>query len=273
MYIGAHVSISKGFAQAIKSAVVMGGNTLQFFTRNPRGGNAKALDMKDIDKAHKMLEEFNFGPLVAHGPYTYNLASVKPQVREFSIRTIKDDLERLEKMGVPYLVIHVGTHGGQGVEAGIKLVIEGLKELADKTPPGVQILLEGMAGEGTELGHTFNELAEIIEGIDDPELGVCFDSCHLTGAGYDLTNLSEVKKEIEQTVGLRRIKAFHLNDTLFPLGSRRDRHAKLGEGKLGLEVIRGIVCDQDFRKIPFILETPNDNEGYAKEIQLVKAMC
>lgn len=274
MIIGAHVSISKGLAAAVKTALEMEANTLQFFTRNPRGGKAKELNARDIAEARNLLAEHNFGPLVAHTPYTINVVSAKPEVREFSIRTLIDDLNRIKQMGVPYLVFHVGTHGGQGEEAGIDLVCKGLKEILTVIPEATFLLLEGMAGEGTELGYSFRQLGEIIVQCDrHPQLGICLDTCHLTGAGYDLSQLEELKKEINGEIGWDRVKVLHLNDSMFPVGSRRDRHAKLGEGYLGLDIIKKIACDKDFSRIPLILETPNDNEGYAREIKLVKEMC
>ncbi len=274
MFLGAHISIAKGLTAAVKAALEMGGNTFQFFTRNPRGGSARALIPKDIAAAHVLLAENRFGPLVAHAPYTYNLSSVKPEVREFSLRTIKDDLMRIEKMGAPNLVVHVGTHGGQGVDTGIRLIVEEINEILATIPAGVYLLLEQMAGEGTELGNTFEQLNRILrECGDHPQLGVCLDTCHMTGAGYDLKDFAKIKEEIDKSIGLSSVRAFHLNDSMFPVGSRRDRHAKLGEGHLGLEVIKEIVCDPDMQKIPLILETPNDNEGYAREIALVKKMC
>lgn len=274
MILGAHVSISKGLLGAAQAAVSIGANTCQFFTRNPRGGNARKLDPADIKAAHDLMAAHKFGPLVAHAPYTYNLASLKPEVREFSLRTLQEDLLRVESMGVPYLVLHVGTHGGQGIERGLQLVIEGLGSLVSAIPEGVMILLEGMAGEGTELGHTMAQLGQVITGCGaHPGLGVCLDTCHLNGAGYDLTDLEALKTEIKQEIGLDRLKVLHLNDSLFPVGSRRDRHAKLGEGYLGLETIRKIVCDEELRKAVLILETPNELEGYAREIKLVQEMC
>jgi len=274
MILGAHVSISKGLLGAVQAAVSIGANTFQFFTRNPRGGNAKKLDLADIHAAQALMAEQNFGQLVAHAPYTYNLASAKPEVREFSLRTLREDLLRVEAMGVPFVVLHAGTHGGQGVERGIQLVIDGLNSLISVIPEGVTILLEGMAGEGTELGYTIAQLGQIISGCGNhPGLGICLDTCHLNGAGYDLTDLVALKKEITEEIGLERLKVLHLNDTIFPLGSKRDRHAKLGEGYLGLETIRKIVCDEDFRKVVLILETPNELEGYAQEIKLVQEMC
>lgn len=274
MWIGAHVSIAKGFANAVKIAIAMKGNTFQFFSRNPRGGKARELETADIEEAHILMREHDFGAVVAHAPYVYNLASAKEYVRSFSLSTLQDDLQRCKAMGVPYLVLHVGTHGGQGEEKGIALVTEGLKEVLAEIPEDTQILLEGMAGEGTELGYSFEQLAEILERCGDhPGLGICLDSCHITGQGYDLAAFEEIKEKVRQTMGWNKVKVFHLNDSLFPLGSKRDRHAKLGEGFLGLETIRKIVCDSELNKLLFILETPNDNTGYAAEIALVKEMC
>ena len=274
MYIGAHVSISKGFAAAVSAAAAMGGNTFQFFSRNPRGGSAKALDLQDIGKAHDLMKEYGFGPVVAHTPYTYNLASAKPGIREFTLRTLKDDMARAEAMGTSYLVLHAGSHGGQGEEKGLELIVKGLREALAVMPESIWLLIEMMAGEGSELGYTFGQLKFLLEACDrHPRLGFCLDSCHMTGAGYDLSRLEEVKAEMDREVGLERLKAFHLNDSLYPLGSKRDRHAKLGEGYLGLDIIRQVVCDRDLQKLPVILETPNDDEGYAREIALVKSLC
>lgn len=274
MWIGAHVTISKGLSGAVKLAHQMGGNTFQFFTRNPRGGSAKKLDPRDIAEAHELMAEYGFGPAVAHAPYTYNLASAKEEVREFTLRTLKDDVQRVKTMKVPYIILHVGTHGGQGEEKGLVLVIEGLREILEILEEDTYILLEGMAGEGSELGYTFEHLGIIIrESGSHPGLGICLDTCHMTGAGYDLADLEGLKKSIRDQVSLERIKAVHLNDSMHALGSRRDRHAKLGEGTLGLEIIKNLVRDPDFSRLPLILETPNDNAGYAREIAMIKEMC
>lgn len=274
MFIGAHVSISKGLLFAAKTAAEMKGNTFQFFTRNPRGGRAKQLEDKDIEEANNFMEKHCFSPIVAHAPYTYNLASVKPEVREFTIRTMKEDLARTAAMNTKYLVVHAGTHGGQGEKEGLRLVVLGLKEiLAEISDDKLYVLVEGMAGEGSELGYSFSQLGNILTGCDNhPQLGVCLDSCHLTGAGYDLSNWDAVKDEFDREVGLQRLKVFHLNDSLYPLGSRRDRHAKLGEGHVDLAIIKELVRDKDLQNIPFILETPNDEAGYAREIALIKEL-
>lgn len=274
VWIGAHVSISNGLTEAVETVIKMEGNTFQFFSRNPRGGKARALDPQDIQRAHELMKEKEFGLVVAHAPYTYNLASAKKNVREFTNITLKDDLHRIKEMGVPYLVVHVGSHGGQGEEKGLALVIEGLKEILTAVPQETYLLLEVMAGQGTELGYSLVQLGAIIQACGDhPNLGICLDSCHLTGAGYDLTDFVSFKREFTQVLAWDKVKVFHLNDSLFPLGSRRDRHAKLGEGHLGLETIKKIICDQDMQDIPIILETPNDNTGYASEIALLKKFC
>ena len=274
MWIGAHVSISNGLTEAVETVVKMKGNTFQFFSRNPRGGKARALDPEDIKAAHELMREKKFGLAVAHAPYTYNLASAKQNVREFTLRTLKDDLLRIEEMGIPYLVMHPGSHGGQGEEKGLALIIEGLQEVLPNIPEEAFILLEGMAGQGTELGYNFAHFATIFAACDDhPNLGVCLDSCHLHGAGYDLSDFGRIKEEFAHVLGWERLKAFHLNDTVFPLGSRKDRHARLGEGNLGLDMIQKIISDPDLQNIPVILETPNDNEGYKKEIALLKKIA
>lgn len=273
MWLGAHVSGAQGLTKAVQQSIEMQANTLQFFTRNPRGGRARALDFQDIEEAHRLMAHYDWGPLVAHAPYTYNLASLKKNVRSFSLLKIKDDLQRIKAMGVPYLVLHVGSHGGQGETKGLALVIEGLRDLLSEIPVGTMILLEGMAGQGTELGYTLAHLAEIIGACADYSgLGVCLDSCHLTGAGYDLADYEGFKKEFKQMIGWDYLKVFHLNDSLHPLGSRKDRHAQLGEGFLGWEIIKKIVRDPEMQGIPLILETPNDYAGYAREIALIKEM-
>lgn len=274
MFLGAHVSISSGLAGAVKAALEMKANTFQFFTRNPRGGQARKLDEKDVSTANALLAEHSFGPIVGHAPYTYNLSSKKPEVREFTLRTLKDDLYRAKLMNLPYIVLHPGTHGGQGEEAGLNAIAEGLRQvLAEAEESQTVILIEGMAGEGTELGYSFSQLKYILQGCEfHPHLGICLDSCHLHGAGYDLTQWTDIKKSFDRELGIDRLKAFHLNDSMYGLGSKRDRHAKLGEGYIGIEAIKKIICDEDMQKIPIILETPNDNEGYAREIALLRNM-
>lgn len=274
MLIGAHVSISSGLVGAVKAAIGMKADTFQFFTRNPRGGQARRLDEKDIREANELMEKHGFGPIVGHAPYTYNLASIKPEVREFSIRTLKDDLYRAKIMNLPYIVVHPGTHSGQGEETGLELIVEGLRGILKEIDGHKTIILiEGMAGEGTELGYSFAQLKKILQGCEShPQLAICLDSSHLFGAGYDLAKWEEIKEAFNLEIGLERLKAFHLNDSMYPLGSRRDRHAKLGEGYIGIDTIKKVILDKDMQKIPIILETPNDNEGYAQEIAMIRKM-
>lgn len=272
MFIGAHVSISKGLFAAAKAANEIGGNTFQFFTRNPRGGRAKKLDIEDVKKAKEFMEANNFGPIVAHAPYTINLASANPSVREFGIMTLKDDMERLRIFGSPYLVVHVGSHVGQGEEKGEELIKEGLEQILAVSPPEVDLVFEAMAGEGSEMGYNFAQIGRIIKSLDNhKQIGLCIDSCHLTGAGYNLANFDDVLAEIDKEVGLIRLKVFHLNDSMYKIASRKDRHAKLGEGIMGLEIIEKMVTNPQLKNIPFILETPNELDGYAQEIKLVKS--
>ncbi len=272
MWIGSHVSIAKGFAAAVKTSIAMGANTFQYFTRNPRGGNAKTIDPEDVARGKKLMREHHFGPLVAHAPYTYNLCSNRPEVVEFSKLGLEEDLFRARAMLTDRVVLHPGSHGGKGTEEGIRMISVNLKELLPKAKEaGVRILLEGMAGSGSEVGGSFDELAQIIELCGGHEnLGVCIDSCHMTGAGYDLKNWQSVLKAIERTFGWQRVGAFHLNDTKFGLGSRKDRHARLGQGVLGYEGILNMLENIKEQELPVILETPNDDAGYAAEIRWVR---
>ncbi|MDI3481728.1 MAG: deoxyribonuclease [Tepidanaerobacteraceae bacterium] len=274
MRIGAHISISKGYEHAIKEAISIGANTMQFFSRNPRGSAAKALDFSDIEKAENLCKNLDFGPLVAHAPYTLNLASSRERAREFALMVLKDDIERLEQAKVPYMVIHPGSHLGDGLEQGAEKIASGLAHIM--TGRGkVMILLETMAGAGSEVGYTFEQLYDIMDMTGMPEkFGVCIDTCHLLGAGYDVIgSLDEVLAEFDRILGLSRIKAIHLNDSKFPLGSRKDRHANLGEGELGSEAIKNIITHPALRDKPFLLETPGGIENYKKEIEMLKGMA
>ena len=272
MWIGSHVSIARGFSAAVKTAVAMGANTFQFFTRNPRGGNAKPVDAADVAKGKVLMEEHDFGPLVAHAPYTYNLCSNRPEVVEFSKMGLEEDLFRAKEMLTDRIVLHPGSHGGKGTEEGVRLIAANLKPLLPRAKEaGVSILLEGMAGAGSEVGGSFEELAKIIDLCEGHEnLGVCIDSCHMTGAGYDLKNWRSVLEAISETFGWERVGAFHLNDTKFGLGSHKDRHARLGEGVLGYEGILEVLENIKGQELPVILETPNDDAGYAAEIRWVR---
>ena len=274
MLFGAHISISKGYEHAVKEALSIEANTLQFFTRNPRGSAAKALDPADISKMKELIEQTNFGPLVAHAPYTLNLASSKPEGREFSMRVLGEDLERMSIVGASYMVLHPGSHAGFGLEKGIEKISSALKDVVTGKEK-VMVLLELMAGSGTEVGYTFEQLYEIMDRTGNPDaFGVCFDTCHALGAGYDvIDSLDRVLSEFDKILGLSKLKVVHLNDSKFLLGSRKDRHANLGEGRLGLEAIRNIITHPELKDKPFLLETPGGMENYKKEIKMLKQLA
>ncbi|AYO31068.1 deoxyribonuclease IV [Biomaibacter acetigenes] len=274
MLFGAHISISKGYEHAVKEALSIGANTMQFFSRNPRGSAAKALDPSDIEKAEELCKEQDFGPLVAHAPYTLNLASTKEETRDFALMVLKDDMERLEVAKVPYMVLHPGSHLGEGVEQGVRKIASGIKQVVTGREK-VMLLLETMAGAGSEVGYTFEQLYDIMDSTGMPEkFGICIDTCHLLGAGYDVIgHLDAVLAEFDRILGLGKIKAVHLNDSKFPLASRKDRHANLGEGELGLETIKNIITHPALKDKPFLLETPGGMENYKKEIEKLKQMA
>lgn len=271
MFIGAHISISKGYEHAIKEALSIGANTMQFFSRNPRGSSAKSLDVKDIDIAKELRTKEKFGPLVAHAPYTLNLASKKDDTRQFGIKVLQEDLQRLNKVKADYIVVHPGNHVGQGFKVGIDKIAKGLKEsvTSDEKP---MVLLETMAGSGTEIGYTFEQIYEILDMTGIPEkLGVCIDTCHLYAAGYDIVSkLDEVLLEFDKVIGLDKMMVIHLNDSKFPLGSRKDRHEKLGDGTIGFDAIKNIVCHPLLKDKPFLLETPGGLQNYKREIKVLK---
>lgn len=272
MYIGSHLSISKGFTKAAENAMKIGGNTFQFFTRNPRGGKAKALDFNDIEKLKDIMIENNFGKLLAHAPYTLNLASHKEHVYDFAKMAFKDDLERLEKIPCDLYNLHPGNHTGKGVEYGIQRIADLLNEVITGNE-STMILLETMSGKGTEIGHTFEQLKMIIDKVKYSELmGVCLDTCHVYSAGYDIVNdLDGVLEQFDNIVGIEKLKAIHLNDSKMEFASKKDRHEKIGEGTIGLEAIANIVNHPQLKEISFLLETPNESEGYEKEIKLLKS--
>ncbi|MBC8591471.1 deoxyribonuclease IV [Wansuia hejianensis] len=269
--IGCHLSISKGFHKAALDAVSIGGNTFQFFTRNPRGGKAKDLDLEDISKLKQIMEEYNFAPLFAHGAYTMNLASDKSHTREFAKMILKDDLERLKVIPNAYYIFHPGSHVGQGSKKGIELIVEALNESIAEDNDTI-ILLEGMSGKGTEIGRNMEELKTIIDGVKyNKNLGICIDTCHLYSSGYDIVNdLDGVLKRIDNTVGLDRLKAIHLNDSKVEFASNKDRHEVIGQGTIGLESIVKLINHPVLRELPFNLETPNELEGYKEEIALLR---
>ena len=255
MYIGNHLSSAKGYEAMGKQAVRLGGETFAFFTRNPRGGKAKEIKPEDVEKFLEIAKEQHFGKIVAHAPYTMNACAAKEDIRELAYTMFTDDLKRMEYTPGNYYNFHPGSHVGQGADAGIEWIAE------------------TMAGKGSEVGRNFEELQAIIERVDLKEkIGVCLDTCHVWDAGYDIVeHLDEVLEEFDRIIGLERLKAIHLNDSMNPLGSHKDRHARLGEGQIGPEALQRIVCHEKLQGLPFILETPNDDEGYAAEIAMVKS--
>lgn len=271
MFIGNHLSASKGFAAMGRAAVALDANTFAFFTRNPRGGKAKEIVPSDVEKLLAIEKEHQFGKLVAHAPYTMNLCAAKEDIREFSKEMIADDLRRMEYLPGNYYNFHPGSHVGQGAEQGITLIADALNEVLSEAQ-STTVLLETMAGKGTEVGRSFEELREIIDRVQYREkLGVCFDTCHVWDAGYDIVgHPDEVLEEFDHVIGLERLCAVHFNDSMNECGSHKDRHAKIGEGCIGAEAMRRIVTHPLLVGKPFILETPNDDEGYRREIALVR---
>ena len=264
--------MSKGFENMGKEALSIDANTFQFFTRNPRGGKAKQLDQNDIDKFLKLAKENNFAQLLAHAPYTLNACAAVESKREFAVNTFIDDLKRLELTPNNLYNFHPGSHVKQGVDVGIKYITDMLNQALTKEQT-TTVLLETMAGKGTEVGRSFEELKAIIDGVEiDEKLGVCLDTCHVFDAGYDIVNnLDGVLEEFDNIIGLDRLKAIHLNDSLNSCGSHKDRHAKIGEGQIGLDAIVRIINHDALKDLPFLLETPNELDGYAKEIELLKS--
>ena len=271
MLIGNHLSASKGYAAMGKAALALDANTFAFFTRNPRGGKAKEIDEKDVEKFLNFAKEHEFGKIVAHAPYTMNLCAAKEDVRSFSKEMLLDDLKRIEYTPYNYYNFHPGAHVGQGAEKGIVLIAEALNE-ALKPEQTTTVLLETMAGKGTEVGRTFEELREILDRVElNDKMGVCLDTCHVWDGGYDIVNdLDGVLNEFDRVIGLDRLKAVHFNDSMNDCGSHKDRHAKIGEGKIGAEAMRRVALHPLLEGRPFILETPNDDEGYRREIQMVR---
>ena len=270
-YFGCHLSSSAGFLAMGKTASSIGADTFQFFTRNPRGGRAKALDPADAAALCAWMREHQFGPIVAHAPYTINPCSAEPRTREFALETMTDDLHRMEAVPGNYYNFHPGSHVGQGVEAGIAMIAETLNAIMWESQQ-TTVLLETMAGKGSEIGGRFEELREILDRCDYPErMGVCLDTCHVYDGGYDIvTDLDGVLTEFDRVVGLHRLKALHLNDSKNPFASHKDRHEKLGQGSLGEEIFHRIAAHPALRELPMVLETPNELTGYAAEIALLR---
>lgn len=271
LYIGNHASSSKGYAAMGRQMVKNGGNTLAFFTRNPRGGKAKELDLKDVEKFLAIAEENHFGKIVAHAPYTMNACAAKEDLRDFAREIMADDMKRMEATPGNYYNFHPGSHVGQGVETGIQKIAEILNDVLTEEQSTI-VLLETMAGKGSEVGGRFEEIRAIMNLVEKKEkLGVCLDTCHVWDAGYDIVNhLDEVLEEFDRIIGLSNLKAIHLNDSMNGLGSHKDRHAKIGEGEIGLEALLSVTRHPALKGIPFILETPNDDAGWTEEIALLR---
>lgn len=272
-YIGCHLSASDGFLAMGKTALSIGANTFQFFTRNPRGSKAKAIDPADVAAFLTLAAENGFGTLVAHAPYTINPCSKDERTREFARMTLADDLKRMEHIPGNVYNFHPGSHTGQGMEAGIGQIAETLNAIL--TPDiRTTVLLETMSGKGSEVGSRFEELREIIDRVElSDKLGVCLDTCHVSDAGYDIADDPDgVLAEFDRVIGLDRLRAIHVNDSLNPVGSHKDRHARIGEGCLGAEALGRVVRHPALQGLPFVLETPNELPGYAREIALLKEL-
>ena len=269
--IGCHLSASKGYENMADESYKIGANTFQFFTRNPRGGNAKEIDEEDIKKFLQKSKEYGIDIILAHAPYTLNCASADESIRRFAKNTMKDDLRRMEYTPGNLYNFHPGSHVGQGIDVGINFIIEALNEVLTKEQT-TTVLLETMAGKGSEIGSRFEELKQIIDGVTiNEKLGVCLDTCHVNDAGYDIiNNLDGVLEEFDKIIGLDRLKAIHINDSKNPLGAHKDRHEKIGEGNLGLEAFERIINHPKLKELPFFLETPNELDGYEKEIKILK---
>ena len=271
IYRGNHLSSTKGFLAMGKAATKLGGDTFSFFTRNPRGGAAKAIVPEDAQALVDYMREKGFGRLVAHGPYTMNVCAAKPETKAFSVQMMIEDMERMEYVPGNYYNFHPGSHVGQGAEVAIPMIAEAINT-ALKPEHTTTILLETMAGKGTEVGRSFEEFQAIIELVElKDKIGVCLDTCHVWDGGYDIVNNPDgVLEEFDRVIGLERLKAIHFNDSMNDCGSHKDRHARIGEGRIGTEAMRRIASHPLLQGKPFILETPNDDEGYKTEIELMK---
>ncbi|WP_455655603.1 deoxyribonuclease IV [Phascolarctobacterium sp.] len=271
--IGCHLSSAKGYLHMGKEALAIGANTFQFFTRNPRGSKAKAIDPADIEALLQLLEEHAFAPLLAHAPYTLNPCSADPKVREFACMVMKEDLQLLELLPGTRYNFHPGSHVQQGAEQGIEMIAEILNEILQPQQQ-TTVLLETMSGKGSEVGRNFTELRAIIDKVELQEkLGVCLDTCHVFDGGYDIVGeLDKVLAEFDNIIGLERLLAIHINDSLNGLGSHKDRHAKIGQGNIGLEALSAVTNHPQLKDLPFYLETPNELPGYKAEIELLRSL-
>lgn len=271
--IGCHLSASKGFLNMGETALSIGGNTFQFFTRNPRGGAAKDIDPNDAEKLNALMAENNFAKILAHAPYTLNACAKVESIREFAHNTMLDDLKRMEFVPNNMYNFHPGSHVGQGVETGIELISGLLNDILWEEQTTL-VLLETMAGKGSEVGSRFEELREIIDRVDlNGKMGVCLDTCHVYDAGYDIVgDLDGVLTEFDRVIGLDRLKAIHINDSKNPFASHKDRHEKIGLGSIGTEAFEKIINHPALKHLPFFLETPNELDGYAEEIKLLRSL-
>lgn len=271
MYIGNHLSSSSGFEKMGEEALRFGANTFAFFTRNPRGGAAKEINPEDALRLRRLMEEHHFGKLVAHAPYTMNVCAEKENVKKFSRDVLADDLNRMEYLPGNYYNFHPGSHVGQGTEAAIPMIADAIN-CALKPEHNTVVLLETMAGKGSEVGRSFEELRAIIDMVElKDKIGVCFDTCHVWDGGYDIVgNLDGVLREFDAVIGLDRLRAVHFNDSMNVCGSHKDRHQKIGDGEIGAEALKAVAKHPLLADKPFILETPNDDEGYIREIAMIK---
>lgn len=271
--IGSHLSSAKGYEAMGKTAVRMRANTFAFFTRNPRGRKAKEIQSQDVEKYKEIAKEHRFGKIVAHAPYTLNACAAREDLREFAVEIMTDDLQRMEYLPGNYYNFHPGNHVGQGAEAGIRKIAQVLNQVL-KPDWNTTVLLETMSGKGTEIGRNFEELREIMDQVKYQEkIGICLDTCHIWDGGYDIVHdLEGVVQEFDSVIGLEHLKAIHLNDSKNPLGSHKDRHEKIGKGEIGLEALSAVTRHPALKHLPFILETPNDENGWAEEIRILREM-
>lgn len=270
-YIGSHISSAKGFKAMGEQALKLGANTFAFFTRNPRGGSAKQLDQLDIQAYLELAKQHEFGPIVAHAPYTLNACAAKENLRQFARETLEDDMRRMEYIPNNYYNFHPGSHVGQGVEEGITLISQTLNHIL-KPEQTTRVLLETMSGKGSEVGGIFEEIRAIMDQVSlKDKIGVCLDTCHVWDAGYDIVNdLDHVLEEFDKIIGLEHLYAIHLNDSMNGLGSHKDRHAKIGEGMIGLQALTSVINHPKLQGLSYILETPNDDMGWSAEIALLR---
>ena len=268
--IGCHLSASLGFLGMAHTAFSIGANTFQFFLRSPKSGKNIDVSEEDLELFQEFNLKNNFAPIVAHSPYTINLCSSKPMVRKFSKKMLRDDIKKLDLLPGNFYNLHPGSHTGLGISKGIRFIAESLGEILPEVK-NTTLVLETMTGKGTEVGSTFDEIADIINLSGNPDnIGVCFDTCHMFDAGFDFSNLDEILSEFDKKIGIDRLKIIHLNDSKNPIGSKKDRHEKIGKGYIGIDVFQKILTNKYLKNLPFILETPNDLIGYAEEILILK---